>query len=230
MCADIVCVVVNQFFFFKQKTAYEMLRSLVGSEMCIRDRQYHNHRVASTSVASTSAYTDDTDTTALHSVASTTDSTNTKILLQDAILAKLAQAMSNQNSTPVTAVAAFDALRQLSTRRLRKMVTQIVEANGRVSPSPPRRGNVDQHHHTSSPLKRMMISQSSPLHDMLKDMVAEAGIGSSSGNNNINNNAGTMTIKSCLLYTSDAADEEDSVDLGGRRIIKKKKSVKTDCR
>src|SRR5664280_3389449 len=26
----------------------------------------------------------------------------------------------------------------------------------------------------------------------------------------------------CLLYTSDAADEEDSVDLGGRRIIKKK--------
>ena len=25
-------------FFFKQKTAYEMLRSLVGSEMCIRDR------------------------------------------------------------------------------------------------------------------------------------------------------------------------------------------------
>src|SRR5665648_1277895 len=29
----------------------------------------------------------------------------------------------------------------------------------------------------------------------------------------------------CLLYTSDAADEEDSVDLGGRRIIKKKKNT-----
>eukprot|EP00656_Telonema_subtile_P033358 TRINITY_DN3694_c0_g1_i1.p2 TRINITY_DN3694_c0_g1~~TRINITY_DN3694_c0_g1_i1.p2 ORF type:complete len:119 (+),score=13.68 TRINITY_DN3694_c0_g1_i1:76-432(+) len=27
--------------------------------------------------------------------------------------------------------------------------------------------------------------------------------------------------KICLLYTSDAADEEDSVDLGGCRIIKK---------
>ncbi len=26
------------FFFFKQKTAYEMSASLVGSEMCIRDR------------------------------------------------------------------------------------------------------------------------------------------------------------------------------------------------
>ena len=31
-----------------------------------------------------------------------------------------------------------------------------------------------------------------------------------------------MCAISCLLYTSDAADEEDSVDLGGRRIIKKK--------
>ena len=27
----------------------------------------------------------------------------------------------------------------------------------------------------------------------------------------------------CLLYTSDAADDGESVDLGGRRIIKKKK-------
>ena len=30
----------------------------------------------------------------------------------------------------------------------------------------------------------------------------------------------------CLLYTSDAADERSSVDLGGRRIIKKKNSVR----
>ena len=30
-------------------------------------------------------------------------------------------------------------------------------------------------------------------------------------------------VNTCLLYTSDAADERSSVDLGGRRIIKKKK-------
>mgnify|MGYP003381651552 CR=1 FL=1 len=30
-------------------------------------------------------------------------------------------------------------------------------------------------------------------------------------------------MQGCLLYTSDAADERSSVDLGGRRIIKKKK-------
>ena len=32
-------------------------------------------------------------------------------------------------------------------------------------------------------------------------------------------------ISTCLLYTSDAADERSSVDLGGRRIIKKKKNM-----
>ena len=30
----------------------------------------------------------------------------------------------------------------------------------------------------------------------------------------------------CLLYTSDAADERSSVDLGGRRLIKQKKRKK----
>ena len=35
--------------------------------------------------------------------------------------------------------------------------------------------------------------------------------------------AGNRLSVPCLLYTSDAADERSSVDLGGRRIIKKKK-------
>ena len=33
-----------------------------------------------------------------------------------------------------------------------------------------------------------------------------------------------MLLACCLLYTSDAADERSSVDLGGRRILKKKTS------
>ena len=36
----------------------------------------------------------------------------------------------------------------------------------------------------------------------------------------------TIPVRLCLLYTSDAADERSSVDLGGRRIIQKKKSDK----
>ena len=34
------------------------------------------------------------------------------------------------------------------------------------------------------------------------------------------------TVYACLLYTSDAADERSSVDLGGRRIITKKNTQK----
>ena len=37
-----------------------------------------------------------------------------------------------------------------------------------------------------------------------------------------------MNTYICLLYTSDAADEEDSVDLAGRRLLKKKKKKDTD--
>ena len=40
--------------------------------------------------------------------------------------------------------------------------------------------------------------------------------------NMINNTVKLGADKVCLLYTSDAADERSSVDLGGRRIIKKK--------
>ena len=35
-------------------------------------------------------------------------------------------------------------------------------------------------------------------------------------------------VGACLLYTSDAADERSSVDLGGRRIIKKKTKAHND--
>ena len=41
-------------------------------------------------------------------------------------------------------------------------------------------------------------------------------------NRNTARDTGTEVLWSCLLYTSDAADERSSVDLGGRRIIKKK--------
>ena len=40
----------------------------------------------------------------------------------------------------------------------------------------------------------------------------------------------TALFPGCLLYTSDAADERSSVDLGGRRIIKKKNRSVPDVR
>ena len=38
------------------------------------------------------------------------------------------------------------------------------------------------------------------------------------------NNMGNSMLEACLLYTSDAADDLLCVDLGGRRLIKKKKN------
>ena len=47
-----------------------------------------------------------------------------------------------------------------------------------------------------------------------------AKIAEARGHGDLSENA---EYDACLLYTSDAADERSSVDLGGRRIIKKKK-------
>ena len=41
-------------------------------------------------------------------------------------------------------------------------------------------------------------------------------------NASVHAHATAVRHRHCLLYTSDAADERSSVDLGGRRIIKKK--------
>ena len=65
--------------------------------------------------------------------------------------------------------------------------------------------------------------------DMLKLLKIRTGIAKEIGN--LKNEHGlTVTdesredeLKNCLLYTSDAADDLLCVDLGGRRIIKKKR-------
>ena len=62
------------------------------------------------------------------------------------------------------------------------------------------------------------------------DTAAEAGLDMNTSFLGI---GGTFRIRNqiyvCLLYTSDAADERSSVDLGGRRILKKKKRRPMSC-
>ena len=60
-------------------------------------------------------------------------------------------------------------------------------------------------------LKGASAAGKSSLRPMVKQIMREQGIDPDS--------------YACLLYTSDAADERSSVDLGGRRIIKKKKTL-----
>ena len=55
----------------------------------------------------------------------------------------------------------------------------------------------------------------------LEDLEATLAIGSVDHDRAIEA-ARARECRVCLLYTSDAADERSSVDLGGRRIIKKK--------
>ena len=114
------------FLFFKQKTAYEMLRSLVGSEMCIRD-----------------------------SPAFLSGGQKQRVAIARALAMKPRLMLFDEPTS------ALDP----------ELVGEVFSA--------------------------------------IKSLAAEG-----------------MTI--CLLYTSDAADDLLCVDLGGRRIIKKKKKKNTD--
>ena len=64
--------------------------------------------------------------------------------------------------------------------------------------------------------KRQVYDWQIQLGKLIDDQLVDFGLPSSL-------QATRGKLKPCLLYTSDAADERSSVDLGGRRIIKKKK-------
>ena len=69
------------------------------------------------------------------------------------------------------------------------------------------------------------------IRDRLREMVGRASLTSPAMFAAAPARVTSMDVASpttgCLLYTSDAADERSSVDLGGRRIIKKKKKEET---
>src|SRR5674536_369804 len=180
---------VSSLVFFKQKTAYEMLRSLVGSEMCIRDsfwplvdQDHHqvalrvvgrdcvgdrleNHRLASLRRA------DDQTALALADRGDQVDhpgGQHVRLGLQPQSVLRVERGQRGE-------------LRPLSTR-LQVSAVDLVQAHQRV---------------------------------VLVVPLAVAGLADRPGHR-------VTTTQSCLLYTSDAADEEDSVDLGGRRSIKTK--------
>eukprot|EP00658_Telonema_sp_P-2_P065514 TRINITY_DN54736_c0_g1_i1.p1 TRINITY_DN54736_c0_g1~~TRINITY_DN54736_c0_g1_i1.p1 ORF type:complete len:153 (-),score=45.22 TRINITY_DN54736_c0_g1_i1:20-478(-) len=144
------------FFFFKQKTAYEMLRSLVGSEMCIRD-------------------------------------SSSSVLLPDYSM----------------------------------LVHGFIKVRG--SAATEGGGHTREHGDPRQWCRPSCLERwehGEPAVDLGSD------VGHTPGVLRAWRCECFQTIRShltCLLYTSDAADEEDSVDLGGRRIIKKKKKNIHDC-
>ena len=75
------------------------------------------------------------------------------------------------------------------------------------------RGDVYKRQHQA-----LIGARMDPLLDLKKQLFADRTIATYQSPNSTRH-----MLNDCLLYTSDAADERSSVDLGGRRIIKKKK-------
>eukprot|EP00656_Telonema_subtile_P040764 TRINITY_DN45848_c0_g1_i1.p1 TRINITY_DN45848_c0_g1~~TRINITY_DN45848_c0_g1_i1.p1 ORF type:complete len:166 (-),score=37.93 TRINITY_DN45848_c0_g1_i1:55-552(-) len=82
-----------------------------------------------------------------------------------------------------------------------------------------------QHRYTSMRDTRDLMNREMPLVESRKREAMAVSDGFLNQANNYLQGAPPAEAQAppCLLYTSDAADEEDSVDLGGSRIIKKKK-------
>eukprot|EP00658_Telonema_sp_P-2_P037882 TRINITY_DN27222_c0_g1_i1.p1 TRINITY_DN27222_c0_g1~~TRINITY_DN27222_c0_g1_i1.p1 ORF type:complete len:194 (-),score=59.62 TRINITY_DN27222_c0_g1_i1:78-659(-) len=170
-------------FFFKQKTAYEMLRSLVGSEMCIRDRK--NPKVMFHVVGGSDDTIADTDSknNKDKDIPRNEDGEEEVDIKPNNM--RYAEELSSLIVTDVSGYVSIVRIDNLLAvlRGLRAGLEIATATNTTTTTS-------------SSPKKK--------------------------GHNTAASVVPTDQYNGCLLYTSDAADEEDSVDLGGRRIIKKK--------
>ena len=62
-----------------------------------------------------------------------------------------------------------------------------------------------------------------PIPSIREAMVEQTLMADEGWHSKSRSRAPTEGARPCLLYTSDAADERSSVDLGGRRIIKKQR-------
>eukprot|EP00831_Metopus_contortus_P080390 TRINITY_DN8222_c0_g1_i10.p1 TRINITY_DN8222_c0_g1~~TRINITY_DN8222_c0_g1_i10.p1 ORF type:complete len:184 (-),score=72.14 TRINITY_DN8222_c0_g1_i10:8-559(-) len=150
------------FFFFKQKTAYEMQRGLVGSEMCIRDR--YQRRVHGGQK-----------------------------------LRKKQHFILNQQRTLNNFMRPF--LFRLRNHNLQRNQHPLQIADGCQSYLRIQKLKANSQPRLRKKYWKFIIAMILPYQNL-------------------------SLSKSCLLYTSDAADDTPCVDLGGRRIIKKKKKKK----
>eukprot|EP00658_Telonema_sp_P-2_P000461 TRINITY_DN10178_c0_g1_i2.p1 TRINITY_DN10178_c0_g1~~TRINITY_DN10178_c0_g1_i2.p1 ORF type:complete len:251 (+),score=47.68 TRINITY_DN10178_c0_g1_i2:120-872(+) len=212
------------FFFFKQKTAYEMLRSLVGSEMCIRDRIKPLNQVLVRVILAI------------------------RLSLSSACMARFndfrrPQVINGQHykyspagsSAPPAGQArsggTLEVLKPWDRIQLDKLpLDRALRAPGIVVLYPALDARMVVH------VPAVPVGYRDSGFGLLPELEVEAWLlqaglahaavlrdvlfphGDTRHLHELHRN-----IRTCLLYTSDAADEEDSVDLGGRRIIKKKK-------
>eukprot|EP00658_Telonema_sp_P-2_P071530 TRINITY_DN6077_c0_g1_i1.p1 TRINITY_DN6077_c0_g1~~TRINITY_DN6077_c0_g1_i1.p1 ORF type:complete len:263 (-),score=89.02 TRINITY_DN6077_c0_g1_i1:26-814(-) len=239
------------FFFFKQKTAYEMLRSLVGSEMCIRDRRppppTNPHKIPSKFTVDPAATLDQTLTAAFGDTTRSFGPHVSPLCCAPAhftITKPLQGTRIPGTSHYVPSRATSEAPHLPSTPGIRRNLTTTntqAEENGNAAI---RSGNFRQAvRYYSQALaddprnpnlfrnRAAAYAQLANFQAALKDADKVCQLMPHNRKALIRRKAVEDYMQSfaqctpCLLYTSDAADEEDSVDLGGRRIIKKKKNI-----
>eukprot|EP00658_Telonema_sp_P-2_P036706 TRINITY_DN26495_c0_g1_i1.p1 TRINITY_DN26495_c0_g1~~TRINITY_DN26495_c0_g1_i1.p1 ORF type:complete len:202 (+),score=57.87 TRINITY_DN26495_c0_g1_i1:80-685(+) len=192
------------FFFFKQKTAYEMLRSLVGSEMCIRDRYQRRVRGALQPMGN-----------CVNPDQQAGPDPGPRLWLQvwsggfvcyfgamtaaqrDAVIQTHERNTVDPDQNPTHRDLEMSTLMWVSAPGFRDAIAGVQHGS------------------------RLPMSQRVSLPEFRE------GERCSSWFNERWCASWASHPTTCLLYTSDAADEEDSVDLGGRRIIKKKKKIHT---
>ena len=94
----------------------------------------------------------------------------------------------------------------------------------------PPRSTLDRSSAASDVYKRQIISllscKENPQNEAKTEAKNQSQMNTSQEPSDASGTGSNATMNSdCLLYTSDAADERSSVDLGGRRIIKKKNTI-----
>eukprot|EP00658_Telonema_sp_P-2_P005117 TRINITY_DN11921_c0_g1_i1.p1 TRINITY_DN11921_c0_g1~~TRINITY_DN11921_c0_g1_i1.p1 ORF type:complete len:217 (-),score=66.08 TRINITY_DN11921_c0_g1_i1:29-679(-) len=195
------------FFFFKQKTAYEMLRSLVGSEMCIRDRVLLVDELVTDVV---DLVGEATEGLIVHHDDLLEDELVDDVLVEGLVLGQGSNPHQNAELLLNLGPDGNEVGLLLSSGLL--TVSDVgLEAGDHLVDG---LGAEDVGHGLS------LIVGGVDLKVLLSDGVVGVSHCIVSA---IKYRDPVLCVDTCLLYTSDAADEEDSVDLGGRRIIKKKK-------
>eukprot|EP00658_Telonema_sp_P-2_P073983 TRINITY_DN63140_c0_g1_i1.p1 TRINITY_DN63140_c0_g1~~TRINITY_DN63140_c0_g1_i1.p1 ORF type:complete len:170 (-),score=45.65 TRINITY_DN63140_c0_g1_i1:79-588(-) len=164
-----------------------MLRSLVGSEMCIRDRSPPViNAIATRAMSASQFYITDIEVLLSGLRLHLTRESDTE--KQEAVRKALRVVLRDTIPTG-DASRNSDLCRWVGWLQLKADCTEAIEASGVTGDD------------LQGDFGRL-------------DVVMRLGV---------DNAEDAEWVFHCLLYTSDAADEEDSVDLGGRRIIKKKK-------
>src|SRR5678816_1116962 len=82
-----------------------------------------------------------------------------------------------------------------------------------------RKQSIDEMKHAEELIERILFLDATPTMEPMELNVGQNVKAQLEADLKLETNAVAMYNKACLLYTSDAADERSSVDLGGRRII-----------